>query len=70
MLATEARGSAFPCQRAGAAPTPYSTILVFLVILFVIATVPIRPYSRTWGLWPSGALALLAVAIFGYLVMS
>jgi uncharacterized membrane protein YdjX (TVP38/TMEM64 family) len=49
---------------------PYSTILVCLVILFVIATVPIWPYSRTWGLWPSGALALIAVAIFGYLVMS
>ncbi len=48
---------------------PLSTILVFLVILFVIATVPIWPYSRTWGFLPSGVLALLAVAIGGYLVM-
>ncbi|MDQ4136481.1 MAG: DUF3309 domain-containing protein [Pseudomonadota bacterium] len=48
---------------------PFSTILVCLVVLFVIATVPIWPYSRSWGLWPSGALALLAVALVGYLVM-
>jgi hypothetical protein len=48
---------------------PFSTILVFLVILFVIATVPVWPYSRTWGFWPSGVLALIGVAIGGYLVM-
>ena len=48
---------------------PFSTILVGLVILFVIATVPVWPYSRSWGLWPSGVLGLLAVAIGGYLVM-
>jgi hypothetical protein len=48
---------------------PLSTILVFLVILFIIATVPVWPYSRSWGLWPSGALALALVALVGYLVM-
>jgi hypothetical protein len=48
---------------------PFSTILVLLVILFVIATVPIWPYSRTWGLWPSGVLGLAATALAGYLVM-
>ena len=48
---------------------PLSTILVFLVILFVIATVPVWPCSRSWGFVPSGVLALIGVAVAGYLVM-
>jgi hypothetical protein len=48
---------------------PLSTILVGLVILFIIVTVPVWPYSRAWGLWPSGLLALVLVALVGYLVM-
>lgn len=48
---------------------PFSTILVALVILFVIATVPVWPYSRSWGFWPSGVLGLLLVVVLGYLVM-
>ncbi|HEV2558291.1 MAG TPA: DUF3309 family protein [Microvirga sp.] len=48
---------------------PFSTILVLLVILFVIATVPVWPYSRTWGFWPSGVLGLAGMALAGYLVM-
>ncbi|HEY8384340.1 MAG TPA: DUF3309 family protein [Microvirga sp.] len=48
---------------------PFSTILVALVILFVIATVPVWPYSRSWGFWPSGILGLLLVMVLGYLVM-
>ena len=48
---------------------PLSTILILLVILFVIGTVPVWPYSRTWGFWPSGVLALFLVALVGYLVM-
>ncbi len=49
---------------------PLSAILVGLVILFIIATVPVWPYSRTWGFWPSGVLALMLVALAGVLVMS
>ena len=49
---------------------PLSTILVGLVILFVIATVPIWPYSRAWGFWPSGIVRLILVALVGYLVMA
>jgi Protein of unknown function (DUF3309) len=44
-------------------------ILIALAIFFIIATVPVWPYSRTWGLWPSGALGLLLVALVGLLVM-
>jgi hypothetical protein len=37
--------------------------LIALVVLFIIATVPVWPYSRTWGLWPSGALGLVLVVL-------
>jgi len=46
-----------------------SAILIALVVLFIIATVPVWPYSRTWGLWPSGALGLVLVVLVGLLVM-
>lgn len=46
-----------------------SAILIALVVLFIIATVPVWPYSRTWGLWPSGALGLVLVVLAGLLVM-
>ncbi len=54
---------------AGTSSMPYSTLLVVLVILFIIATVPVWPYSRSWGFRPSGVLALVLVALGGYLVM-
>ena len=47
-----------------------SFILIALVILFIIATVPIWPYSRVWGLWPSGVLGLVLVVLVGLLIMS
>jgi hypothetical protein len=46
-----------------------SAILIALVVLFLIGTVPVWPYSRTWGLWPSGALGLMLVVLVGLLVM-
>jgi hypothetical protein len=46
-----------------------SALLIALVVLFIIATVPVWPYSRTWGLWPSGALGLVLVVLAGLLVM-
>lgn len=49
---------------------PYSAILIGVVILFIIATVPIWPYSRTWGFWPSGIFGLALVALAGLLVLA
>jgi hypothetical protein len=46
-----------------------SALLIALVVLFIIATVPVWPYSRTWGLRPSGALGLVLVVLVGLLVM-
>jgi hypothetical protein len=46
-----------------------SAILIAVVILFIVGTVPIWPYSRAWGLWPSGLLGLVLVALVGLLIM-
>ena len=47
---------------------PLSAILIGLVILFIIATVPVWPYSRAWGFLPSGVLGLLLVVLLGLLL--
>lgn len=39
-------------------------ILVVLLLIMLVAALPSWPYSRTWGMWPSGLLGLvLAVLI-------
>jgi hypothetical protein len=48
---------------------PSASILIAIVILFVVATVPVWPYSRAWGFWPSGILALALTVVVGLLVM-
>jgi hypothetical protein len=48
---------------------PRTAILIAVVILFIIGTVPIWPYSRAWGLWPSGLLGLILVALIGLLIL-
>lgn len=57
------------CHQEVSNRMPFSAILIGIVILFIIVTVPAWPYSRTWGLWPSGALGLLLVVLIGLLVM-
>ena len=34
------------------------SFLFFLLIVFVIGAMPMWPYSRTWGYYPSGLVAL------------
>ena len=34
------------------------SFLFFLLIVFVIGAMPVWPYSRTWGFYPSGLVAL------------
>jgi hypothetical protein len=35
------------------------SFLFLLLIVLVIATMPAWPYSRTWGYYPSGLVALV-----------
>jgi hypothetical protein len=40
------------------------SFLFFLLIVLVFGTMPLWPYSRTWGYYPSGLVALtLSVVI-------
>ncbi|MFP4348705.1 MAG: DUF3309 family protein [Thermodesulfobacteriota bacterium] len=39
------------------------TLLLILLILLLIGALPAWPYSRAWGYYPSGGLALLLLII-------
>jgi len=48
------------------------SFLFFLLIVLVLGTMPLWPYSRTWGYYPSGLVAvtlsvLILLAISGRL---
>lgn len=46
-----------------------TTILVILLILFLLGSLPVWPYSRRWGYGGSGiAGALLLILILGLLL--
>ena len=39
------------------------TVLLIVVILLVLGALPVWPYSRSWGYYPSGGLGLLLVIV-------
>lgn len=45
------------------------TILVILLILLLIGAVPAWPYSRTWGVYPSGILGVVLVIVIILVLM-
>ncbi|MBY0589626.1 DUF3309 domain-containing protein [bacterium] len=45
-----------------------STILLVVLILALVGAVPLWPYNRGWGLFPSGGIGII-VLIFVILVM-
>jgi Protein of unknown function (DUF3309). len=38
-----------------------TTVLVVLLVLLLIGALPVYPYSRAWGYFPSGLLAVVLV---------
>ena len=40
-----------------------TTILVILLVLILIGALPVYPYSRSWGYYPSGTLAVVVVVV-------
>ena len=36
-----------------------TAILVILLVLFLIGALPVYPYSRNWGYYPSSVLAVV-----------
>ena len=39
------------------------TILIILLVLILIGALPSWPYSRGWGYYPSGGLALVVIVL-------
>lgn len=45
------------------------TILLIILILILLGALPLYPYSRDWGYFPSGILGLVVVVILILLLM-
>jgi len=39
------------------------TLLILILLLALLGALPVYPYSRSWGYYPSGGLSLLVVVI-------
>jgi hypothetical protein len=39
------------------------TILIIVLLLILLGALPVYPYSRSWGYYPSGGLGLVVVVI-------
>jgi len=44
-------------------------LLIFLLLVLVLLTVPMWPYSRGWGYYPSGGVGLVILALLILLIM-
>ena len=40
-----------------------TALLVILLVIVLIGALPVHSYSRDWGYFPSGALALITTAV-------
>jgi len=40
-----------------------TTVLVVLLVLVLIGALPVYPYSRAWGYYPSGILAVVVAIV-------
>lgn len=45
------------------------TILIIVLILLLIGAVPAWPYSRSWGVYPSGILGVVLVIVIILVLM-
>lgn len=46
-----------------------STLLLILVILLLVGALPVYPYSRSWGYYPSGILTVVIVVVLVMLLL-
>ena len=45
------------------------TILLIIVVLALLGSLPLYPYSTGWGYYPSGGLGLLVIVLIIWAVM-
>ena len=48
---------------------PIETILLIILALALIGVLPVWPYSRNYGPWPTGLVGLLLVVLIVLLVL-
>ncbi|MBW4621466.1 MAG: DUF3309 domain-containing protein [Cyanosarcina radialis HA8281-LM2] len=46
-----------------------STILVIVLILLLLGALPVYPYSRSWGYYPTGGIGILVAVILVLLLL-
>jgi hypothetical protein len=39
------------------------TLLIIVVLLILLGALPVYPYSRSWGYYPSGGLGLALIIV-------
>ncbi|MGP1373374.1 MAG: DUF3309 family protein [Almyronema sp.] len=39
------------------------TLLLIILVLLLIGALPVYPYSRTWGYYPTGGLGLILIIL-------
>lgn len=44
-------------------------ILVVLLVLLLIGSLPVYPYSANWGPWPAGGVGLLIVILLVFALL-
>ena len=47
-----------------------STILIIILVLFLIGSLPTWPYSRAWGVYPSGGIFFVLMVVVIILLMT
>ena len=40
-----------------------NTLLLIILVLLLIGALPVYPYSRSWGYYPSGVLTVVVVVV-------
>ena len=60
IVRVDARRESFPLFGE---PHMLSTILLIVLILMLLGAVPVWPYSRSWGYYPSGGLSLVVLIL-------
>lgn len=45
------------------------TILLIVVILVLLGSLPMWPYSAGWGFYPSGGLGLLVIILLVFMLL-
>ncbi len=45
------------------------TVLLIILILFLVGSLPVWPYSGAWGYYPSGGLGLLLIIVLILLLL-